>query len=939
MKKILSLLLVVVMMLGMLPVSAFAAGTTPSKDANAVYQIGPADELLWFAQEVNAGKTTLKAALTANIDLSSVTNWPGIGSSDCRFAGSFDGKNHTVTFQNASVGLFGYVQGTSSTLATIKNVKTKGSINDSGIAHEASFAVIENCVNGATITAGYTSRVGGIVGVSQGVPQGNGTYANNLQITKCGNEASVSGGASIGGIVGFAKVNTKLNNCYNTGNINGAEDVGGLAGYLQSSFSGETTVTYGYNTGTITGATNVGGIVGHQLNGVKISYCVNIGNATYAIAGAVYNNTATIKNCFFLGTASSKPNPDLTYYTQEELPVENRATAKSAQEMSSADFANALGSTFKQSCPAPVFSWQTASGHSGSPCTKCNNGSTTKEVYNVSFQQSDGFVLSGAATVTQGASYSFTLSINDGYKKDAAFAVKVNGIAVDAASDGKYTVTNVRGPLSITVFDVVVIPGSYSISLPGEGYGYRVTGDKTVPVDASYSFQVNFVDGFKKGSNFKVVAQQVLTQAQINKGITPKETEVKEKNGRYTISKVEYNCRILVSGVEAVSKINPVTVDLRVTEGYNNFHTAKEGKLMNATIKVPYFDLSLYDLEKYYYNPYCYKDEKGNIRNVQQKGTPESAYDKITIMHAFIVATEIYYLGYSQNEVGKGLSYKNDPNGFKKAISWSQDAGSSFMDFWDHGTNLNYYLNYEYPLAYAGWGSTSDQILLKNGDMITIHMITGQGSGAQFGFFTVNDTNKKYNKGTDVINSYTVDQGEKLDLTLYWTSTTGSYATKYNLQKNKQLYWIKAGSETMDVSRWKTSAFGKTTSLVTDANGTVTINTAGLEPGTYYIGALGGFTGGGDKDDAGFVSTGAEAGPSVFKLTVNAYDGKPGDVNGDTVIDAKDATVVLRVAAKLETNVNSGVADVNGDGLVDAKDATLILRYAAKLIDTFPVKS
>ena len=46
--------------------------------------------------------------------------------------------------------------------------------------------------------------------------------------------------------------------------------------------------------------------------------------------------------------------------------------------------------------------------------------------------------------------------------------------------------------------------------------------------------------------------------------------------------------------------------------------------------------------------------------------------------------------------------------------------------------NLNYYLNYEYPLASAGWGSTCDQILLREGDIVTL------GHFSDWSFF--NDT-------------------------------------------------------------------------------------------------------------------------------------------------------------------------------------------------------
>jgi hypothetical protein len=137
---------------------------------------------------------------------------------------------------------------------------------------------------------------------------------------------------------------------------------------------------------------------------------------------------------------------------------------------------------------------------------------------------------------------------------------------------------------------------------------------------------------------------------------------------------------------------------------------------------------------------------------------------------------------------------------------------------------------------------------------------------------------------------------------------------------------------------WRNEPLGKNTVLKTDSNGVITIDTAGLEPGTYYIGGIGGFEEGGGADNAGFVSAGSEAGASFFKIVVQEYNGKIGDVNGDTAITAADAMAIARYVAKLTNEINDRIADVNGDGVVTASDATMILRYVAKLIDSFPVE-
>ena len=66
-----------------------------------------------------------------------------------------------------------------------------------------------------------------------------------------------------------------------------------------------------------------------------------------------------------------------------------------------------------------------------------------------------------------------------------------------------------------------------------------------------------------------------------------------------------------------------------------------------------------------------------------------------------------------------------------------------------------------------------------------------------------------------------------------------------------------------------------------------------------------------------------------------------GDVNGDKIVDAGDAILVLRHAAKLETLTGWQLvaADVNGDGQVDSGDAIPILQKSVGTIDTFPAES
>ncbi len=61
------------------------------------------------------------------------------------------------------------------------------------------------------------------------------------------------------------------------------------------------------------------------------------------------------------------------------------------------------------------------------------------------------------------------------------------------------------------------------------------------------------------------------------------------------------------------------------------------------------------------------------------------------------------------------------------------------------------------------------------------------------------------------------------------------------------------------------------------------------------------------------------------------FSDKPGDMNNDGVLDARDAAAILRYLIGLEKGANPEMADFNGDGEFDARDAAAILR---KLIET-----
>ena len=104
------------------------ATATEPKQVNEVYQIGTAEELAWFAAKVNDGTAAAaKAVLTADIDLNS-KEWTPIGNDDNPYEGTFDGADHRVN--NLSItkgGVYAALFGYASGGA-IKNITVSGKI-------------------------------------------------------------------------------------------------------------------------------------------------------------------------------------------------------------------------------------------------------------------------------------------------------------------------------------------------------------------------------------------------------------------------------------------------------------------------------------------------------------------------------------------------------------------------------------------------------------------------------------------------------------------------------------------------------------------------------------------------------------------------------------------------------------------------------------------
>jgi len=273
----------------------FSSSSTAGTASNP-YQLWSAEDLAWFANQVNhvEGKTGLCADVMADISLfgglytgfaydsgdaerlAKALRWIPIGGSS-GYTGTFNGNGHTISVMRAEgtdrQGLFG----TLGANANIKEVlisdgRIGGGQYCGGIAGYAAGTGVKitSCRNTGELT-GTGDYFGGIVGAVGS--------AGSVVLDGCGSDVSgfVSspGKSDVGGILGGALADSgtvTVRNCYNRGNVSGGSRVGGIAG---STVLGTQVIEGCYNAGTVIGsgaAETIRSIAGVSVDG-SISHC------------------------------------------------------------------------------------------------------------------------------------------------------------------------------------------------------------------------------------------------------------------------------------------------------------------------------------------------------------------------------------------------------------------------------------------------------------------------------------------------------------------------------------------------------------------------------------------------------------------------------------------------------------------------------------------
>ena len=332
-KKLLSLLLALCLVMALVPMTVFAAGTTDSWDGTAdtswydenetEFHLQTAEQLAGMAKLVNDDTAYFKdktVYLENDLDLGG-HEWISIGdganTAGGSFQGVFDGQSHVVYNLYSHEGL-----------------KSENKDNNNNLYRNGLFGAIYN----ATVQNLGIENADIVIPMNDTSTYGKGIlvdWMTHSTIKNCYTTGSITGGSYIekyiGGLAGFLNGNNSISQCYSTAAITGnydgeyyAEQEGGLepmdcwdslGGIVGASYTGQVTISDCWFGGEIVVNSiqaPVGGIIGYG-KGVSMVNCLvatkEIGNDgwenTYWL-GYVVDKDA--KNCFWPNDAKYNSN-------------------------------------------------------------------------------------------------------------------------------------------------------------------------------------------------------------------------------------------------------------------------------------------------------------------------------------------------------------------------------------------------------------------------------------------------------------------------------------------------------------------------------------------------------------------------------------------------------------------------------------------------------
>ena len=270
-------------------------------------EISNLNELIAFRNAVNAGNDFAGkvVTVTADIDMSSETNWIPIGTSENPFKGIFDGGGDNFTISNlkvnatetSNVGLFGVVKdGATVKNITINNAAVKGKSNVGAIAGNLHSSTMDNCHVTGLVQIDGNYKVGGLIGTAYSNVRKSSLIADDDSYVKGTHVEANLEGDNVGGITGYNGEGTYTysNNTVKNVTISGTRKVGGILGFIfeDAKVEGsvvenvtiESTSTSEYANANV-GKMSIGGIIGqYQKHGNNDGYVNSsfVKNVTFA---------------------------------------------------------------------------------------------------------------------------------------------------------------------------------------------------------------------------------------------------------------------------------------------------------------------------------------------------------------------------------------------------------------------------------------------------------------------------------------------------------------------------------------------------------------------------------------------------------------------------------------------------------------------------------
>lgn len=244
--------------------------------------------------------------------------------------------------------------------------------------------------------------------------------------------------------------------------------------------------------------------------------------------------------------------------------------------------------------------------------------------------------------------------------------------------------------------------------------------------------------------------------------------------------------------------------------------------LCHKAITVPYFDLALYDLDEFY---------RYHTANGEGEYIDKNIVQRPTGLHLYLYLLERYFIGLPEEKCCKGqygrselvdfilnddVLYMDDEPAYTAdklaALKITGSPTSLYMaNFWGHDENLMYYRNHCYPYMSPGWGSTSDYIVLSDGDTWDVAMYSNWSFWSSGGAFTCFDKD-----------AYNARPGMEMTVNTQAYGTTFEGSDFYPFS-NLDVFLYNDKWE--QIEQYKEAADGKSTFSFT----------APAEEGTYYI--------------------------------------------------------------------------------------------------------